>query len=115
MLPAIAKCAVVLAVGGAIATVAMIVVLGIAPSGSRWSMATSWPIAALSLSVTIGGWWINRTVRQSATSEAASSPPSRIRQTADNVKIHGGRDSFLAVNVANSQIDTRDAGRDRES
>jgi hypothetical protein len=107
MLRTITKCIVVLAGGGLAAAITMLLVFNLAANnGSRWPMTTSWTIAALSLSVTIGGWWVNRSSRGSKAPEpAAGSPvPSRIRQDAENARIRGGRNSVNAANINNSTI-----------
>jgi hypothetical protein len=106
MLRTITKCGVVLAVGGTAAALTMLLVLNVAATNSsRWPMATSWTIAALSLSVTIGGWWVNRTTRTSKTSGPASeSPVSRVRQDAKDARIHGGRNSVNAANINGSTV-----------
>jgi hypothetical protein len=106
MLRTITKCGTVLAVGGIAAALTMLLVLDVAAhNSSRWPMATSWTIAVLSLSVTIGGWWVNRTMRAPKTAALASeSPASRVRQDAENARIHGGRNSVNAANINSSTI-----------
>lgn len=118
MLRTITKCAVVLAVGGIAAAITMLLVLYVAANNSsRWSMATSWTIAALSLSVTTGGWWVNRTRHASKTSGAVSESPAsaRVRQDAENAKIHGGRNSVNAANINGSTITVGGTGSSKSS
>jgi hypothetical protein len=88
---------VVLAIGAGIAAVVMITILQVAVgNSSRWPMATSATIAAITLSVTIGGTtWVNRPIRPAGPGGGSAVPVSR--QVVRNSKINGSGGPTAAI------------------
>jgi hypothetical protein len=91
----------------------MLAVLTLAAhNSSRWSMATSWPIAVLGTSVTIGGWWVTHSMRSPRNSESAVAGPSaHVRQNARDAKVRAGRGGIAIANSNDSEITMNGADR----